>query len=155
MSHYLFAHQIFSSAFRPMLHLHSQLYFYFLRTILLLASLFAHSFQLSFPPTRVIGRWSICTSNIHHIFSHKHAICLLAYLHIHSHLSVLRYIPPFSAQIQSSSDNMSELREFLSGVIQDHRKTFNKDCPRDYIDAFLAVQLHFSYFFILPTSICK
>ena len=55
-------------------------------------------------------------------------------------LPILKRIPgdPFGAVARKQ--RMIEMREFLGEIIKEHRQTFDDQCIRDYIDAFIAVQ---------------
>ena len=52
-------------------------------------------------------------------------------------LPFLRHVPPFKANFLEFRSNLEELRGFLKEIIIDHKKTFDRENLRDYIDAFI------------------
>ena len=45
----------------------------------------------------------------------------------------------YKSELKEVSEKMKELREFLRETIDEHKKTFNENEQRDYVDAFLDV----------------
>ena len=52
-------------------------------------------------------------------------------------LPILRHLPPFKSVYRKSQKGMSEVKAFISRIIEEHRQTFDKDNLRDYIDSFI------------------
>ncbi|OQV16630.1 Cytochrome P450 2E1 [Hypsibius exemplaris] len=52
----------------------------------------------------------------------------------------LRHFPPFSRRLKELNARHMENIGLLAEMVQDHKKSFDSDHPRDYIDAFFCVQ---------------
>lgn len=51
-----------------------------------------------------------------------------------------RYVPPFRGDLKKLRNRVNIEVEKMQELLDDHKKTFNPDLPRDYIDAFLLAQ---------------